>query len=112
MPEQVGDLIEQLRRLRWEIRISRDQLLKAAEPLPSSLLERAQQTAERLMGLHQKIVEISGTLPADTEIVVPEDLSESVAGLRDDGVLTLRGLDDLINDLHDFFTDRPVSLTN
>jgi hypothetical protein len=55
---------------------------------------------------------ISGTLPADSEIVVPEDLSESVAGLRDDGVLTLRGLDALINDLHDFFTDRPVSLTN
>jgi hypothetical protein len=112
MPEQVGDLVEQLRRLSWEVRISRDQLLGAAQGLPASLVEQAQETAERLMGLHQKIQEISGTLPADVEIVVPESLSESMAGLRDDGVLTLRGLDGLINDLHDFFTDRPVSQTN
>lgn len=112
MPEQVGDLIEQLRRLRWEFRISRDQLLKVAERVPPSIHERAQQTVERLMGIHQKIEEISGTLPADPEIFVSESLSESVAGLRDDGVFTLRGLDALINDLHDFFTETPVSKTN
>jgi len=112
MPEQVGDLIEHLRRLRWEVRISRDQLLKVAERVPPGIHERAQQTAERLMGLHQKLEEISGKLPPDPEIVVPESLSESVADLRDDGVLTLRGLDALINDLHDFFTELPVSKTN
>lgn len=112
MPEQVGDLIEQLRRLSWEVRISRDQLLKAAEQVPPGIYERAQETAEKLMSLHQRIVEISGKLPDEPEIAVPESLSESVAGLRGDGVLALRGLDVLINDLHDFFTDTPVSQTH
>jgi hypothetical protein len=51
LPAQVGDLVEQLRRLSWEVRISRDQLLKAAERAPSSIHGRAQGTAERLMGL-------------------------------------------------------------
>jgi hypothetical protein len=112
MPEQVGDLVEQLRRLSWEVRISRDQLLKVAEGLPSSLVERAEQTAERLMGIHRKILETSGTLPVDPEIFVSESLSESVAGLRGDGVLALRELDVLINELHDFFAETPVSKTN
>jgi len=112
MPEQVGDVVEQLRRLSWELRISRDRLLKAAERLPSDLLDRAQQTAGKLMGIDRKLQEISGKLPADTEIDVPESLSESVAELRDDSALTLRGLDALINDLHDFFTETPVSKTN
>ncbi len=112
MPEQVGDLVEQLRRLRWEMRISRDQLLKAAEGLPDSLLCRAQQTAEKLMGMHRKIEEMSEKLPADTEILVPEELSRNTASLCDDGALALRDLDGLINDLHDFFSETPISRTH
>lgn len=112
MPEQVGDVVEQLRRMSWEILISRDQLLKAAEGLPPSLLERAQQTTERLMGLHRKLQEISGTLPADPEIFVPESLSESMAGLRGDGLLTLRELDGLITDLQELLHETPVLKAN
>lgn len=112
MPEQVGDVAEQLRRMSWEILISRDQLLKAAEELPASLYERAQQTTERLMGLHRKLQEISGTLPADPEIFVPESLSESMAGLRGDGLLTLRELDVLITNLHELLHETSVLKTN
>lgn len=112
MPPQVGDLVEQLRRLSWEVRISRDQLLNVAERLPSRFVERAQQTAEKLMELHRTFVEMSTKLPAESEMVVPAEVSENMAGLCGHGQQALRELDVLINELHDFFTEMPVSKTN
>lgn len=112
LPAQVGDLVEQLRRLSWEVRISRDQLLKAAERAPSDIHARAQGTAERLMGIYQKIQEMSGKLPDDIEIAVPAEMSEGVSGLCGEGQLALRELDVLIGDLHEFFAETPVLKTN
>ena len=112
IPAQVGDLVEQLRRLSWEFRISRDQMLKAAEGLPSRFVERAQQAAEKLMELHRKFVEMSTKLPAESEMVVPAEVSENMAGLCGHGQQALRELDVLIDELHDFFAETPVSKTN
>ena len=112
LPEQVGDLVEQLRRLSWEVRISRDQLLRAADGAPSSIHARAQGTAERLMGLRRKILEMSGKLPDDTEVVVPAEMSEDVSGLCGEGQLALRELDVLIRELHELFSETPVLKTN
>ena len=112
LPAQVGDLVEQLRRLSWEVRISRDQLLKAAEGAPSSIHARAQGTAERMMGLHRKILEMSGKLPADSEIVVPVEMSDDVSGLCGEGQQALRELDVLIRELHELFAETPVLQTN
>jgi hypothetical protein len=112
LPEQVGDLVEQLRRLSWEVRISRDQLLRAADGAPSSIHARAQGTAERLMGLHRKILEMTGELPADIEIAVPAKMSDDVSGLCGEGQLALRELDVLIRELHELFAETPVLQTN
>lgn len=104
--------MEQLRQLCWELRISRDHLLKTAEGLPNSLLVRAQQTAERLMGIQRKIQETSAALPADTDFAVPESVSQNVAGMREDVALTLRDVDLLTKELHELFKETPVLETN
>jgi hypothetical protein len=96
----------------WELRISRDHLLKTAEGLPDSLLVRAQQTAERLMGIQRKIQETSTILPTDIDFVVPESVSHNVAGLREDVALTLRDVDLLTKELHELFKETPLSEAN
>lgn len=111
-PEQLGDLIAQLQRLSWEIRISRDQLLKAAEQGPSGVLQRTQGMAEKLMVIQQKVLETAATLPADSEIVVPVEISENVVGMYSDGQQILRELDVLIGELHQLFSDTPVLQTH
>ena len=112
MAEQVGDLVDQLRRLSWEVRISRDQLLKASRKLPSDLLARAQKTADRLMEIHRNVQGMSEKLPPDSEIAAPESLSAEVAGLYREGGLALRELDVLIHDLHMIFEEVPVHQMN
>lgn len=111
-PEQVSDVIVQLLRLSWEIRISRDHLLKTAEGLPSSLLERAQETAEMLMDMQRKVRETSAMLPADAEVDVPEKVSDNIAGLRHQIELTLRSVDLLIKDVREVLEETPVLKTN
>jgi hypothetical protein len=110
--EQVGDLIDQLRRLSWEVRISRDQLLRASRRLPSSLFERAQKTADRLMEIHRNVQGMSEKLPPDTEVAAPASLSQEVACLYREGGQALRELDVLIGDLHMIFEEIPAHRTN
>ncbi len=112
MAEQAGDVAEQLRRMGWELRTSRDQLLKAAEGRPPWLLERAQETAEMLMDYHRQIQKISARLPADADAAVPAGLGEEVAGLHRKLEHILWDLDLLIKDLHEIFEETPVLKTN
>ena len=112
MPEQVSDVVEQLRRLSWEIQISRDFLLKASEGLPDSFFERSQRMAERLTVMQGKIRKTSATLPADVDFEVPESVSENVAGMREEVGDTLRELDLLIADLHEVFKEIPTLKLN
>jgi len=112
MPEQVSDVVEQLRRLSWEIRISRDSLLKASEGLPDSFFERSQRMAERLTVIQGKIRKTSATLPADVDFEVPETVSENVAGMREEVEVTMRELDLLIAELHEVFKEIPTLKLN
>jgi hypothetical protein len=113
MAEQIGDVAEELRRLSWELRISRDQLLKTAEGLPPSLLEQAQQAAEILMSFHRQIQEISARVPADVEdATMLAVVSEKVAGLRRRLAPVLWDLDLLIQEAHEVHAETPVSKAN
>jgi hypothetical protein len=112
MPEQVSDVVEQLRRLSWEIRISRDSLLKASEGLPDSFSERSQRMAGRLTVIQGKVRETSATLPTDVDFEVPKKVSDNVAGLREEIEGTLRELDLLIESLHEVFKELPALKVN
>jgi len=112
MPEQVGDLIEELRRLSWEIRISRDQLLKTAEGLPSSLVDEVQHAAEILMSFHRQIQEISVRVPAIRDATMLAGVSENMGDLRRKIELALWDLHLLIKKALDTLSETPVSKAN
>jgi hypothetical protein len=112
MPEQVSDLEEHLRRLRWEIQISRDSLLKVAEGLPDSLVGHSQRLAERLTVIQSSVRKTSEALPTDVDLEVPESVSENLAGMRENAQGALREIDLLIAEIHEIFKGMPALRVN
>jgi len=99
MDDQPEDAEEELRRLTWEVRISRDHLLKVTEGMPSFVQERARTTAGKLTSFYSHLRDLSARLPAaDT---APASVAESLPDLRLSIEGALRDLDVLIKDLHE-----------
>lgn len=115
MDVPVDEIHERLRRMAWEVRISRDSLLKVAAALPSRLRERAEQTAGSLMKFWTPLHEMSAKLPAEGN--VPASLTESVTGVHRSIAHTLREVDLLIADARELLAElhgeeTPVSKIN
>jgi len=99
MDDQPEDAEEELRRLTWEVRISRDHLLKVTAGMPSFVQERAQATAGKLTAFYSHLRDLSAKLPAAKTGLA--GLGESLPDLRLSIEGALRDLDLLIKDLHD-----------
>jgi hypothetical protein len=54
---------EELRQLSWQLRITRDQVLKMAETLPPEFRERVEKVAEQLTGLSAHLRRLITLLP-------------------------------------------------
>lgn len=112
MPEQLNDVVEHLRRLGWEVQISRDSLLKVSEGLPDPLVERSQRMAERLTIIQENFRKTSATLPTDVDLEVPESVSENLAGMRENAQGALREIDLLIAEIQEIFKAMPALRVN
>jgi len=103
MDVPVDEVHEQLLRMAWELRISRDSLLQIAEALPSGLRERAQETAGSLMQFWTPLREMTASLPAEGK--VPASLTETVANLHRHIEKTLRNVDLLVADVRELLDE-------
>ena len=99
MEDQSEDAEEELRRLTWEVRISRDHLLKVTAGMPSFVQERAEATAGKLTSFYSQLRNLSARLPAAA--AAPPSVTENLPALRLSIESALRDLDLLIKDLHE-----------